>query len=619
MKIKYKLIINSCVSIISMLVMLLLLNLSSEALQNNMTLSQGLGKIEVEMIQLGVHQKNFQSHKQLEQVALFEDKVNQLNGALSIVREQLKTIGIPLNEVNNLSTALSEYHQHFSGFVEAQKRIGLNPNDALYGELTKAVSAAERRVGSRDYKALSILLQARKSEKDFLLSHEGKYIDEFKVIYKRLQDHVKFSDFPSAYKSAVLGVLEKYNSAFLTVTTELEVMGLTADSGLQKNMTNSALELQTNLDLLMSKTTTEVMQYMASIKNLTYLLFAVALLVSILVGWFIARSIMSAISYIKNSIVAIAESNDLTINVSATSKDELAEMANAFNSMIANFRSLIISVQNSANNVNNASASLTESIHLSNEGVQSQIQETDMVATAVTEMAATIEEIAHNTNDAADKAEKTNHNAVLGKQGVDTTITQINILSDKLVESESVVSDLAKDSDTIGSVLDVIRGIAEQTNLLALNAAIEAARAGEQGRGFAVVADEVRTLASRTQDSTKEIETIISSLQSRTKNIVSLMSDCRNEGQESVVQASQAGKMLEEINQDIVSIMEMNTSIASAIEQQSVASSEVNRHLVSIRDVAENSGGAAVENENMSNELERQANGLIHEVSKFTV
>ena len=132
-----------------------------------------------------------------------------------------------------------------------------------------------------------------------------------------------------------------------------------------------------------------------------------------------------------------------------------------------------------------------------------------MVATAVTEMVATVDEIANNTNAAASKAETTNNNAIIGKEGVTQTIAKIDQLSEKLKESESIVQELAKDSHTIGSVLDVIRGIAEQTNLLALNAAIEAARAGEQGRGFAVVADEVRTLASRTQDSTQEIETII--------------------------------------------------------------------------------------------------------------
>ncbi len=210
-----------------------------------------------------------------------------------------------------------------------------------------------------------------------------------------------------------------------------------------------------------------------------------------------------------------------------------------------------------------------------------------LVATAVTEMVATVDEIANNTHEAANKAEMTLDNAEKGKQGVDSTVAQIDLLSSTLLESENVVQELAKDSDTLGSVLDVIRGIAEQTNLLAINAAIEAAHAGEQGRGFAVVADEVRTLASRTQDSTQEIEAIINSLQTRTKDIVSHMATCRSQGQESAEQAVSAGNMLEEITQDVSTIMEMNSAIATAIQEQSTVASEVNEHVVMIRDVAE--------------------------------
>ena len=254
-----------------------------------------------------------------------------------------------------------------------------------------------------------------------------------------------------------------------------------------------------------------------------------------------------------------------------------------------------------------------------NASVDSQIQETDMVATAVTEMVATVDEIAKNTQEAAKKAEITNNNAEKGKQGVGHTITQIEHLSSNLMTSEQVVHELAKDSETIGSVLDVIRGIAEQTNLLALNAAIEAARAGEQGRGFAVVADEVRTLASRTQDSTQEIESIITALQSRTQKIVEHMAGCRTQGDESANSADSAGQMLEEITHDISTIMDMNTAIAAAIQQQSSVAQEVNQHVVSIRDVAEQSGEMSHQNSQMSEELSQQAQVLKAEVSRFVV
>jgi len=294
-------------------------------------------------------------------------------------------------------------------------------------------------------------------------------------------------------------------------------------------------------------------------------------------------------------------------------------MAIAFNSMLNNFRHLIVEVNGSVKAVNEATDTLSENINTANLGVESQMQETDMVATAVTEMVATVEEIASNTHEAAHKAEATNNNAEQGKQGVETTIAQINTLSEKLIDSESVVHELEKDSHTIGSVLDVIRGIAEQTNLLALNAAIEAARAGEQGRGFAVVADEVRTLASRTQDSTQEIETIINSLQGRTKNIVDLMADCREQGDESAKQASTAGAKLEEINQDVITIMEMNTAIAAAIQEQTTVASEVNKHVVLIRDVAEKSGQSSIQNGQMSEELAQQAQVLHDEVNRFAV
>ncbi|WP_028862382.1 methyl-accepting chemotaxis protein [Psychromonas aquimarina] len=619
MLIKHKLTANTLISIVGMLTMLLLLSFSSSSLKKDIALAQDIGAIESGILQLRHYEKDFISQKKVINVEQFNDEAQQLSGQLDNVAQTLEQMNIPAVEIPALSAALNEYRQHFSNLVDSQKRIGLNTRDGLYGKLTAAVRQVERTIGRDDFEALSQTLQLRRYEKDFLMENDRKHIRKFERLFKKFAAGIETSGLSLSQKTSINYSLKNYQKAFLALAKEQKVLGYDAQSGLRKALFDSAAKVIEIQGTLVSSTDQAIADYVQSISRVTYILFAGALILSIVIGSIVSRNIMKGILCIKNSMVEIAQSNDLTIVVPAKNSDELAEMAESFNGMIANFHSLILSVKQSAANVNQATGILASNIHQANSGVESQMQETDMVATAVTEMVATIEEIAGNTTDTADKAQQTNLNAEKGKRGVDATIEQIRLLSDKLIESEDVVNDLAKDSETIGTVLDVIRGIAEQTNLLALNAAIEAARAGEQGRGFAVVADEVRTLASRTQSSTKEIENIISSLQTRTKSIVSLMTDCRNEGRESAEQAGQAGQMLQEINRDIVNIMDMTTTIATAIQEQSVVASEVNRHVVSIRDVAEKSGESAQQNEQMSDELAQQANMLNKEVSSFTV
>jgi methyl-accepting chemotaxis protein len=200
---------------------------------------------------------------------------------------------------------------------------------------------------------------------------------------------------------------------------------------------------------------------------------------------------------------------------------------------------------------------------------------------------------------------------------VEQTVSRIRALSDELQQAATVVAELEKDSTTIGSVIDVIRGIAEQTNLLALNAAIEAARAGEQGRGFAVVADEVRSLAQRTAESTRQIEQIISSLQGRTRAIVASMQQCRERGQSGAEQAGMASRLLSAITGDVTNIMEMTTQIATAVEEQSHVAAEVNKNVVRIRDISEQSLRIAEHNAQISEEVAVQATRLHQTVDKF--
>lgn len=619
MLIKHKLTINTVVFIISMVAMLLLVNFSSSSLQKDIIIAQNIGKIESNVLQLRRNEKDFIMRKQETYLDSFDSKMSNLNKNIDILADELNQMGVYSNEPQQLKKVLAEYQGHFHAVVSTQKRMGFDSKSGFYGKLTKAVNEAATAIGDVDYRALSLMLTLRRSEKNFMLRLDEKYVKEFQVNFKKLDTVIYKSYLPHSQKSIIYKALESYKKAFLSLVKEQKRLGLRVDQGLQKNMKNSVDEVNKLLNTLIIKVDDTVESYVSSVTQLTYLIFSIAILIGTLISAFLGKNIISAITLIKDSMVRAAKDNDLTVKIDSKNKDELADMAEAFNNMISNIQGLIVSVNQTVGSVNSATDSLAANIQQANVGVASQMQETDMVATAITEMVATVEEIASNTTDTADKAQQTNKNAAKGMVGVEATVTQIAILSQKLSESEVVIDELAKDSQTIGSVLDVIRAIAEQTNLLALNAAIEAARAGEQGRGFAVVADEVRSLASRTQESTREIETIIGTLQSRTQNIVALMTECRNEGEESSVQASAAGQMLEEINSDVVNIMDMTTAIATAIQEQSAVAAEVNRYIVSIRDVTETASESAQQNEHLSDDLSQQADALSGEIKRFII
>ena len=619
MLIKHKLYANTSVVLVSIVCMLLLLLYSVSSSEKQLTIARYIGDIKAEVLELRRNEKDFLARKNLKYFDKFTKKINDLQNDLVSLGHAFIALDIQEQETNTLKKIISEYGQNFTELVELQKRIGLNPKDGLYGDLRAKVHDVEEKIGSQDYFLLSGMLQLRRNEKDFMLRNDEKYITRLSSNTSQLIDDVNNSDLANNLKTDIVELLLAYQNSFSNLAQAQIELGLASDLGILGKMRATVHKVDGSLIKLSNLSQTSVSDHAAFVKNISLLFFLIIALVIIVPAVLIGKSITNSIDTLKSTMINIADNNDLSQEVKITNQDELGDMSKVFNQMLGNFRNLIIEVNHSVNTVNQATQSLSENIHLANRGVDKQIQQTDLVATAVTEMVATVDEIAANTNEAAQKAELTNQNAEKGREGVTHTIEKIDQLSQNLLESEIVVNELAKDSHTIGSVLDVIRGIAEQTNLLALNAAIEAARAGEQGRGFAVVADEVRTLASRTQDSTKEIETIIASLQNRTKEIVEHMASCRTQGQESAEQASSAGSMLEEINQDVTAIMEMNTMIATAIHEQSMVASEVNKHVVVIRDVAEQSGESAKQNGQMSEELSQQAMVLNNEVSRFIV
>jgi len=353
-------------------------------------------------------------------------------------------------------------------------------------------------------------------------------------------------------------------------------------------------------------------------RNIIVLMGVIALVVGLFVAFLIGRTIANPIKSAVNAMNDIAEGDgDLTQRLDESGKDEVAQMGAAFNRFSEKVRLMVLQVSGSTSQLAAAAEEMSMITNETNQGVQKQQAETEMVATAMNEMTATVQEVARHATEASSAAQSADNEALNGKAVVQQTVSTINTLANEIEEATGVIFKLESDSDNIGTVLDVIRGIAEQTNLLALNAAIEAARAGEQGRGFAVVADEVRTLASRTQESTQEIQTMIESLQQGSRNAVKAMESSQNQSQQSVEQAQKAQGSLDAITEAVTTISNMNIQIASAAQEQSSVSEEINQNIVNISHVVEQTAEGAQQTLTASNELANLANELQNLVGQF--
>ena len=310
---------------------------------------------------------------------------------------------------------------------------------------------------------------------------------------------------------------------------------------------------------------------------------------------------------------------DLTARLNLRNRDEMQQVANNFNQMAAQFSSAIQQIAESTTQLATASGQVATLAQESSRSLDQQRVETIQVATAMNQMATTVQEVARNASDAADAAEKADNASGSGRRIVEQAAFSIRELASGVERSASVIKLLAQDSDEIGAVLDVIKGIAEQTNLLALNAAIEAARAGEQGRGFAVVADEVRTLARRTQESTQEIEKMIDKLQSGARNAVEAMRAGQEQAGVGVKHTTDAGEALGAITNAVTVISLMNAQIASAAEEQSTTAEEMNQRISNINTLAEKTADSARQSTASSGELSRLAVDLNQLVRRFKI
>ena len=408
-----------------------------------------------------------------------------------------------------------------------------------------------------------------------------------------LKDMIKLDSLHKSEYIKMQQVFDQYYAAGKTMAQAYITDGPSGGNKIMGNFDSAAEAMGNSIDSLISRidkqNEEELNSVVQSSRNITFFATAssIILVVGLLVLFNLIRfRILKPICLISEAINDIAHGDgDLTQRLTVNSKDELGELAIGFNLFTEKLQKMMRKISEASEPLDKSSHELTNITKISNEGIQKQQNQTTQAATAVTEMASTVQEVARSAANAAEAVQKADGSAKQARDIVNVNAGSINDLTNEINESAQIVQNLAEESLNISSVLNVIKEIAEQTNLLALNAAIEAARAGEQGRGFAVVADEVRNLASRTQVSTQEIELMTEKLQKHAKSAVKAMTSSQEKSAASTKRSDDVAESLSEIADEISRITEMNLQIASASEEQSVVAEEINKNIVEISQV----------------------------------
>ena len=566
-----------------------------------------LGQVNTGLTEARVEEKNYLLSGNSENVQASQAHGEEVLGITQRIKPLL-AVDADISTLEKIQADVQRYQSLMSDVeLNTAKR-----EEALSNLETKArILGSSLKAHSSLFFASAMFEDMRRAERKFLVERDSGSVKSYLEDAKRMQGPLKSAAISVEEKEKITVALEAYTREFQSVVTLTEASEQLSQDMVTtaRRVTESANGLQ---EVQVAKMSADRTQATALISGAT----SVAVLLGILMAYLITRAITAPI----NHAVAIASevaSGNLSVHIDNNQTNEVGRLMAALATMVSGLRELVRSIESGATNIAASAEELSTVTSQTSDGINRQKQETDQVAAAMNEMTATVADIARNAEQAFTIASDAANQATKGEHEVRETVNQVNSLSVEVGQSMEIIQGLQAETANIGTVLDVIKSVAEQTNLLALNAAIEAARAGEQGRGFAVVADEVRSLAQRTQSSAQEIEALVTTLQSSAKNSVSAMESSASLASHTLERATATGASIERITHAVDEIKQYNNQIATASEQQTSVAEEINQNVTRIRDVTDQSAASSNQTASSSSELARLGSELQTLVSRF--